>query len=126
MPDAFDQVVARHDPAIRKLARKLRALVRKAAPRAEERVHPRWHNVAWYANGMFCYLQPQREWVNLGFNRGTELPATALLEGAGKGMRHVKVRPLETLPAAALTRLVKQAYALQSAAPKVKLRAPRT
>lgn len=126
MSDGFDKVLERHTPAVRKIAMKLRDLVRKAAPKAEERVHIGWHNVAWYVNGMFCYVQPQREWVNIGWPRGTELDdADGLLEGSGKGMRHVKVRPEERLPAASLTRMVKAAYRLHSEQPKVKVRAAR-
>jgi hypothetical protein len=125
MPDAFERLLAGYDPEIRSIAKKLRDLVRKAAPGAEERVHPGWRNVAWYRNGMFCYIQPQRNWVNIGFNRGAELDGPlGTLEGSGKGMRHIKVRSLRELPARAVTQVTKRASALQAESPKVKIRRP--
>jgi hypothetical protein len=42
----------------------------------------------------YAYLAPKRDWVSLGFLRGTDLPDPAgLLEGTGARMRHVEVRP---------------------------------
>jgi hypothetical protein len=47
----------------------------------------------------------------VGFFQGSALPDPArLLEGAGKFMRHVKLRPGTTMNAAALTRLIESAY----------------
>jgi len=49
--------------------------------------------------------------VNVGFFYGAALADPArLLEGAGKRMRHVKLRPAEPVDAAALTHLVTAAY----------------
>jgi hypothetical protein len=49
--------------------------------------------------------------VNVGFFHGAALPDPArLLEGAGKFMRHVKLRPETPTNAAALTRLINAAY----------------
>ena len=122
MPDRFAQVLAGHDPEIRRVAKRLRQIVCKAAPAAEERVQLGWRNVAWYRDGMFCYVQPQRGWVNVGWNRGAELhDPQHLLEGTGKGMRHIKVRSLKELRPAVITRHTTQAYRLQVASPKVRV-----
>lgn len=49
--------------------------------------------------------------VNVGFFQGASLPdPTGLLQGGGKFMRHVKVKPGTATNAAALERLVKAAY----------------
>jgi hypothetical protein len=49
--------------------------------------------------------------VNVGFFTGASLPDPhKLLEGSGKRMRHVKVRPGETLNTRALERLIASAY----------------
>lgn len=54
-----------------------------------------------------CYLQPQRDRVNLGFWHGTSLPdPDALLEGTGKALRHVKVRDEETARAGVVAALI--------------------
>jgi hypothetical protein len=50
--------------------------------------------------------------VNVGFFHGAELPDEAgLLEGAGKYMRHVKIRPEGDLDALGLESLIHSAYA---------------
>jgi hypothetical protein len=49
--------------------------------------------------------------VNVGFFQGATLPDPAcLLQGAGKYMRHVKLRPGTATNAAALSRLIENAY----------------
>jgi len=49
--------------------------------------------------------------VNVGFFRGAQLSdAKGLLEGTGKFMRHVKLRPGVTIDAVALEALVRIAY----------------
>jgi hypothetical protein len=49
--------------------------------------------------------------VNIGFFRGAELTRTsALLEGTGKFMRHVKLRPGLHVDPDALTELIETAY----------------
>ncbi|MEO6005060.1 MAG: DUF1801 domain-containing protein [Opitutus sp.] len=52
-----------------------------------------------------------RDYVNVGFFRGAELAdPNGLLEGTGKLMRHVKLRPGVDVDAAALTQLIETAY----------------
>jgi len=60
----------------------------------------------------FGYVAVFRAHANVGFFRGAELEdPTSLLEGTGKRMRHVKVRPGDPLDAAALEALIEAAYA---------------
>jgi hypothetical protein len=60
----------------------------------------------------FGYVGVYRAHANVGFFQGAELEDPAgLLEGTGKRMRHVKVRPGADLDAAALDALIKAAYA---------------
>lgn len=64
------------------------------------------------ADAPFGYVGVYRAHVNVGFFYGAELPDPArLLEGAGKRMRHVKVRPDDQPDAAALDALIAAAYA---------------
>ena len=59
----------------------------------------------------FAYVNAFSSHVNVGFFRGAELPDPAgLLEGAGKRMRHVKLRPGREIDAPALEALVEAAY----------------
>jgi len=60
----------------------------------------------------FAYVNAFKAHVNVGFFVGAALDDPAgLLEGAGKRMRHVKVRPGANLNAAALSALIDAAYA---------------
>jgi hypothetical protein len=49
--------------------------------------------------------------VNVGFFQGAALPDPArLLQGTGKRMRHVKLRPGTAIDAASLRKLIEMAY----------------
>jgi len=60
----------------------------------------------------FAYVGAYRAHVDVGFFQGAELADPAgLLEGTGKHMRHVKLRPGGDTDATALTELIEAAYA---------------
>jgi hypothetical protein len=60
----------------------------------------------------FAYVDAFTAHVNVGFFQGAELSdPVGLLEGPGKFMRHVKVRPDVGVDAAALSALIDAAYA---------------
>ena len=59
----------------------------------------------------FAYVNIFRAHVNVGFFHGAALDDPAgLMEGTGRFMRHVKVRPGSQLDAAALAALIGSAY----------------
>lgn len=59
----------------------------------------------------FAYVGAFKAHVNVGFFRGAELDDPGiLLEGTGKYMRHVKLRPEAEVDAAALLELIETAY----------------
>ena len=67
--------------------------------------------VACVQDAAFGYVNAFKAHVNLGFFQGAALPDPAgLLEGAGKRMRHVKLRPTQALHSEALEALVAAAY----------------
>jgi len=60
----------------------------------------------------FAYVNVFTAHANVGFFQGASLPDPArLLQGTGKFMRHVKLRPGEPVKAGALAKLVEAAYA---------------
>jgi hypothetical protein len=60
----------------------------------------------------FGYVNAFTAHVNVGFFRGAEIAdPDGLLEGTGKFMRHVKLRPDREVDEAALERLIETAYA---------------
>ena len=59
----------------------------------------------------FAYVDAFTAHVNVGFFRGAQLAdPNGLLEGTGKFMRHVKLRPARDVDAAAMRKLVETAY----------------
>jgi len=67
--------------------------------------------VACLGDAPFGYVNVFTSHVNVGFFHGASLPDPArLLQGAGKYMRHVKLRPGKGVDAAALTKLIDAAY----------------
>ena len=70
------------------------------------------HPTACVGDAAFGYVNAFTSHVNVGFFRGAEIVDPAgLLEGTGRFMRHVKLRPDRHVDAAALTRLIETAYA---------------
>ncbi|MEP7365065.1 MAG: DUF1801 domain-containing protein [Acidobacteriota bacterium] len=68
--------------------------------------------VACLGDAPFGYVDVFTSHVHVGFFHGASLADPAhLLQGAGKFMRHVKLRPGEDLDAEALSRLIDLAYA---------------
>jgi hypothetical protein len=67
--------------------------------------------VACLGDAPFGYVNVFTSHVNVGFFHGASLPDPArLLEGTGKFMRHVKLRPGTATNTAALSRLIDAAY----------------
>ncbi len=68
--------------------------------------------VACVGNAPFAYVNAFRAHANVGFYHGADLSGPAgLLEGGGKRMRHVKLRPGAGLDEKALEQLIASAYA---------------
>jgi hypothetical protein len=69
------------------------------------------HPTACVGDAAFAYVNAFKAHVNVGFFCGTELHDPAgLLEGTGKFMRHVKLRPESAVNTAALEQLIEAAY----------------
>jgi hypothetical protein len=69
------------------------------------------HPTACVGDAAFAYANAFKAHVNVGFFRGAELAdPDGLLEGTGKFMRHVKLRPGQQVDEAALKRLIHAAY----------------
>ena len=70
------------------------------------------HPTACVGEAAFAYVNAFTAHVNVGFFRGAELADPEhLLEGTGKRMRHVKLRPGDDVDSAALAQLIETAYA---------------
>lgn len=84
--------------------------IRKCGPDVRELLHD-GYPVACVDDAAFVYVNAFKAHAAIGFYRGATLKDPAgLLEGNGKRMRHVKLRPGEPLDEAALAKLIKAAY----------------
>jgi hypothetical protein len=100
----------RHPGELGAIARRWFDVMRGCGDDVRELLHD-GHPTACIADAAFAYVNAFRAHVNVGFFRGAELADPArLLEGTGKYMRHVKLRPDAALDAGALTRLIECAY----------------
>jgi hypothetical protein len=113
----FDELMAGVEPELVRIARRLRALVRSVDKDAVETVRLGDH-AATYGIGPrkmtdgYAYIMPMRGYVNLGFYQGALLAdPDRLLEGTGKGLRHVKIRTLAEVDRPAVRKLVAAALA---------------
>ena len=92
------------------LGRRWFAALRAAGPDVAELVHD-GQATACVGTAAFAYLSRHRAHLNLGFYAGADLPdPVGLLQGTGRFMRHVKLRPEAPPDEAALAALVAAAY----------------
>jgi hypothetical protein len=86
------------------------AFIRGCGDDVRELLHD-GHPTACVGDAAFAYVNAFRSHVNVGFFRGAEISDPAgLLEGTGKFMRHVKLRPGSHVDASALRDLIEAAY----------------
>ena len=97
------------DPA-RAIAQKWFEVMRKCGDEVRELLHDSCPT-ACLGDAAFGYVNVFTSHVNVAFFQGASLPDPArLLQGTGKFMRHVKLKPGTAANAAALRRLIEEAY----------------
>lgn len=102
------RVLGEQPPSLREIAQALRMLVRRSAPELREVL--KWSNPVWVGNGNVICLMLYEHHVNLGFFRGAEMVSRfSIIEGTGKGLRHVKVHSLAEARRPVLPRIVREA-----------------
>ncbi len=111
-----EHILARHSPAVRRIAGRLRTLIRAAAPEAVEAAYPGWHAIGYRHPecGYFCGLFPFDDGVKLIFEFGVLLhDPFNLLEGEGKQVRHIAYRKLRDIREEPINFLIEQALRLR-------------
>ncbi len=113
----FGELLEGVEPDLAAIAWRLREMIRELDPGAVETVRL-GDNAATFGVGPkkmtdgYAYIMPRRGYVNLGFYQGATLAdPERLLEGTGKGLRHVKVRSLAEAARPGLRDLVAAALA---------------
>lgn len=101
----------RHSGPLGTMARRWFEAMRDCGEDVRELLHD-GHPTVCIGDAAFGYVNAFTAHVNVGFFRGAQMADPAgLLQGTGKFMRHVKLRPGVAVDAAALSALINAAYA---------------
>jgi hypothetical protein len=107
---AIDAWLKQHTGELGSIARRWFEVMRKCGDEVRELVHDGCP-VACLGDVPFAYVNVFTQHVNVGFFQGAALPDPAhLLQGTGKFMRHVKLKPGTPTNAATLNALIEAAY----------------
>ncbi len=117
----LDELLTQFSPEVADLVRRTRSLILGVMPDAVEKVNQGWKNVTFGTApgmaGVVFVINPMAQRVNLNIGNATSLPDPEhLLEGTGKGIRHVKIHDAGVLEKPALRRLLEVALAAHAAA----------
>ena len=108
-PD-IDTWFAQPNHELRRMAQPWFEALRAMGPDVRELIHDGWPT-ACVEDAAFAYVAAFSAHANIGFYFGAELDdPTGLLEGAGRRMRHVKLRWGEESNAIAIQALIEAAY----------------
>jgi hypothetical protein len=107
---AIDAWMKEHEGELGAIAQQWFEVMRKCGDEVRELVHDGCP-VACLGDAPFGYVNVFTSHVNVGFFHGAALPDPGrLLQGDGKHMRHVKLRPGTAINAAALSKLIELSY----------------
>jgi hypothetical protein len=109
--DVVDEFIQQMSGEQQEIANALRRMIRKAAKSLQESI--KWGYPCYVGLGNICSIIPYPDHVNLSFFRGAELDdPDELLEGTGKGMRHVKIKTAKDIRKRAVADLIQSAVTL--------------
>src|SRR5438477_13189735 len=107
---AIDVWMHEHSDQLGAVAQRWFEVMRSCGDDVRELLHD-GHPTACVGDAAFAYVNAFKAHVNVGFFRGAEIADPhGMLEGDGKFMRHVKLRPEHDVEAAALGNLIETAY----------------
>jgi len=107
---AVDRWMHEHSGELGDIAKRWFDVMRQCGNDVRELLHD-GHPTACVGEAAFAYVNAFRDHVNVGFFRGAEIDdPKGLLEGTGKLMRHVKLRPERDVDESGLTKLIEIAY----------------
>ena len=106
-----EEIVGSLDEETGALIGKLRSLAKKSLPDIVETV--KWGNITYLFGGKnLAWIIIYKDHVDFCFFRGAELNSP-LLEGTGKGLRHIKIKNKNDVDEAEIARLMKKAAELE-------------
>jgi len=101
-----DYFLCQHSP-LKEVALRLRDIVKAASRDFDEQL--KWRVPTYSINKNICSIIVHKHHVNLQLMQGAMLEDSDLLEGSGKGMRHLKFKQVDDIKKDVVTKLLKQA-----------------
>lgn len=114
MIDGAEALLAHRPAAVAELARQVAAMIAEVRPDLVPAVRSGWGTINYRHQraGFVCALYPRADSVSLLFERG-RLLSSPLLEGDGRKMRFIRLRPGQAIPVDEIAILLAEAIALQ-------------
>ena len=107
---AIEAWIKQHSGELGAIARRWFEVMRTCGDDVRELLHD-GHPTACVGDAAFGYVNAFTAHVNVGFFRGAEIAdPQGLLQGSGKFMRHMKLRPEQEINTTALMKLIEAAY----------------
>jgi hypothetical protein len=107
---AIEVWMREHSGELQAIAQRWFEVMRDCGDDVRELLHD-GHPTACVDDAAFAYVNAFKAHVNVGFFRGAEIADPGgLMEGTGKFMRHVKLRPEHDVDAKTLIKLIETAY----------------
>ncbi len=102
-----DRVVKAMEPRKREMAERIRQIVKRALPGSEEAV--KWGAPTFLVRGkIVANIMNYSDHLNLGFFKGAMIKSR-LLEGTGKGLRHIRIYSIDDIKEGEFVKLLKDA-----------------
>ena len=107
---AIEAWIKQHSGELGAIARRWFEVMRTCGDDVRELLHD-GHPTACVGDAAFGYVNAFTAHVNVGFFRGAKIAdPQGLLQGSGRFMRHVKLRPEQEINTTALMKLIEAAY----------------
>ena len=102
-----EDFINKMDPKLKPLVKRVHSIMEKTVPEAEAVI--KWGKPTYLLKGEnFTWIIPYRDHIDFGFFKGA-MPESKLLEGTGKGLRHIKIWSKEEIKEREFARLLKEA-----------------
>lgn len=98
------------DSPLKEVAEKLRTIINASSPDFVEQL--KWNVPTYSLNKNICSIMAHKHHVNLQIMQGALLEDSDLLDGTGRGMRHIKFSNVDEIDTDLISNLLKQAIKL--------------
>ncbi len=103
----IDSYIESADDNLKPIVIKLRGVIKSISEELKEEI--KWNVPTYSIKKNICSIMAHKKHVNLQIFRGAEVKDSEILDGTGKGMRHLKYKKLGDVKTNIVKEIVKQA-----------------